>query len=47
MKLGVSSYSFRKYIFEAKCDYFKICDLAKKMGFDAIESGLDYLKSII
>ena len=33
MKLGVSSYSFRKYILEAKCDYIKICDLAKEFGF--------------
>lgn len=37
MKLGVSSYSFRKYILETKCDYIKICDLAKEMGFDGIE----------
>ena len=37
MKLGVSSYSFRKYILEAKCDYIKICDLAKEFGFDGIE----------
>jgi len=37
MKIGVSSYSFRKYIIEKKCDYFKICDLAKEMGFDGIE----------
>lgn len=37
MKIGVSSYSFRKYILETHCDYFKICDLAKEMGFDGIE----------
>ncbi len=37
MKLGVSSYSFRKYILKEKCDYIKICDLAKEMGFDGIE----------
>jgi sugar phosphate isomerase/epimerase len=37
MKIGVSSYSFRKYILQTKCDYFKICDLAKEMGFDGIE----------
>ena len=37
MKIGVSSYSFRKYIIQNKCDYFKICDLAKEMGFDGIE----------
>lgn len=37
MKLGVSSYSFRKYIIDTKCDYEKICDLAKEFGFDGIE----------
>ncbi len=37
MKYGVSSYSFRKYIIDTKCDYQKICDLAKEMGFDGIE----------
>ncbi|MBQ8720262.1 MAG: sugar phosphate isomerase/epimerase [Clostridia bacterium] len=37
MKIGVSSYSFSKYIVENKCDYFKICDIAKEMGFDGIE----------
>jgi sugar phosphate isomerase/epimerase len=37
MKLGVSSYSFRKYILSEKCDYLKICDLAKEIGFDGIE----------
>lgn len=37
MKLGVSSYSFRKYIMETHCDYFKICDIAKEIGFDGIE----------
>ncbi len=37
MKLGVSSYSFRKYIINEKCDYFKICSLAKEIGFDGIE----------
>ena len=37
MKFSVSSYSFSKYITDTKCDYFKICDLAKEMGFDAIE----------
>ena len=34
MKLGVSSYSFRKYLLATKCDYIKMCDLAKEMGFD-------------
>ncbi len=37
MKIGVSSYSFRKYIIEKKCDYIEICDKAKEMGFDGIE----------
>lgn len=37
MKIGVSSYSFRKYLVETKCDYFKICDIAKEIGFDGIE----------
>ena len=37
MKIGVSSYSFAKYIEQTKCDYFKICDLAKEIGFDGIE----------
>ena len=37
MKLGVSSYSFRKYIMSENCDYFKICSLAKEIGFDGIE----------
>ena len=37
MKIGVSSYSFRKYIIEEKCDYIKICSLAKEIGFDGIE----------
>ena len=37
MKLGVSSYSFSKYISSEKCDYFKICDMAKEIGFDGIE----------
>ena len=37
MKIGVSSYSFSKYIIKNKCNYFDICDLAKKIGFDGIE----------
>ena len=37
MKIGVSSYSFRKYIMAEKCDYIKVCDLAKELGFDGIE----------
>ena len=37
MKIGVSSYSFSKYIRETGCDYFKVCDIAKEIGFDGIE----------
>lgn len=37
MKLGVSSYSFNKYVQKTQCDNLKICDLAKEFGFDGIE----------
>ena len=37
MKIGVSSYSFSKYLTETKCGYLKICDIAKEIGFDGIE----------
>ena len=37
MKIGVSSYSFNNYIKSTKCDYFKICDIAREIGFDGIE----------
>ena len=37
MKIGVSSYSFAQYMSETKANYFEIIDLAKEMGFDAIE----------
>ena len=37
MKIGVSSYSFSKYIKEHKCSYNEVCDLAKELGFDGIE----------
>lgn len=37
MKIGVSSYSFSKYMNQTGADYFAVCDLAKKMGYDAIE----------
>ena len=37
MKLGVSSYSFRKYIIATGCDYIKVCDIAKELGFSGIE----------
>lgn len=37
MKIGISSYSYNKYIQKSKSNYFAICDLAKKTGFDGIE----------
>ena len=37
MKIGVSSYSFSKYLSSTKCGYLKICDIAKEIGFDGIE----------
>ena len=37
MRIGVSSYSFAQYMGETKANYFQIIDLAKEMGFDAIE----------
>ncbi len=37
MKIGVSSYSFSKYLSDTKCGYYKICDIAKEIGFDGIE----------
>ena len=37
MKIGVSSYSFSKYMKASGCNYLDICDLAKEMGFDGIE----------
>ncbi len=37
MKIGVSSYSFSKYLTETGCGYLKICDIAKEIGFDGIE----------
>lgn len=37
MKIGVSSYSFSKYLTEHRCGYLKICDIAKEIGFDGIE----------
>jgi len=37
MKIGVSSYSFSKYMKESGCNYFKICDIAKEIGFEGIE----------
>lgn len=37
MKIGVSSYSFSKYMRETKANYIQICDMAKEMGFEGIE----------
>jgi len=37
MKLGVSSYSFAAYMKATGCDYLAICDIAKEIGYDAIE----------
>ena len=37
MKIGVSSYSFYRYIKSNACDYIEICNKAKEMGFEGIE----------
>ena len=37
MKLSVTTYSFKKYIMNERCDYFKVCDIAKEIGFEGIE----------
>lgn len=37
MKLGVSSYSFQKYMKATGATYFDICNTAKEIGFSAIE----------
>ena len=37
MKIGVSSYSFAKYIRQTGATYEDICDIAKKIGYDGIE----------
>lgn len=37
MKIGVSSYSFRKYQKETGCSNLDLCDKAKELGFDGIE----------
>ena len=42
MKLSVSSYSFLKYMEAEKADYFDICDIAKRIGFDGIGSSADF-----
>ncbi len=37
MEIGVSSYSFGKYRKNTGCDLFKVCELAKQIGFSGIE----------
>ncbi len=37
MKIGVSSYSFDKYMKATGANYIDICDIAKKIGYDGIE----------
>lgn len=37
MKIGVSSYSYSKYMQATGSDYFAVAELAKKQGFDGIE----------
>ena len=37
MKIGVSSYSFRKHIAATGISYTDLCNVAKSMGFDGIE----------
>ena len=45
MKIGVSSYSFKKAMDKDGLTYIDICDKAKEMGFEGIEfSGIDTAK---
>ena len=37
MKIGVSSYSFKKHILATKCSYLELCNTVKQMGFSGIE----------
>lgn len=37
MKIGVSSYSFRKYQKATGCSFTHLCDKAKELGFEGIE----------
>lgn len=39
MKIGVSSYSFKKYMNSGNVTYIDICDKAKELGFD----GMDFI----
>lgn len=37
MKIGVSAYSFKKYMDQTRCNYIDICNIAKEIGYDGIE----------
>ncbi|NLA54431.1 MAG: sugar phosphate isomerase/epimerase [Clostridiales bacterium] len=37
MKLGISSYSFKKHMENSKANYIDICSEAKRIGYDGIE----------
>ena len=37
MKIGVSSYSFSKYMKATGANYIDICNKAKEIGYDGIE----------
>ena len=37
MKIGVSSYSFSKYMKDTGCTYIDVCNLAKEIGYGGIE----------
>ena len=37
MKIGVSTYSFSHYITATGCDYFKVLDIAREIGFDGVD----------
>ena len=37
MKIGVSTYSFAHYITQTGCDYFKVLDIAREIGFDGVD----------
>ena len=45
MKLGVSSYSFSKYMKQTGANYFDVCDKAKELGYEPFARwvvGADY-----
>lgn len=37
MKIGVSTYSFKKYMTASGCSLFDVCDKAKELGFEGID----------